>query len=46
MASLALKEADRLRMSENEYLKGIYEFKRMEVTGGFRKLYDKKLYSL
>jgi hypothetical protein len=33
-------------VSENRVLKGIFELKRDEVAGGWRKLYDEELHNL
>jgi hypothetical protein len=44
--SLTLREEHRLRVSENRVLRRIFEPKRDEVTGGWRKLHNKELHGL
>jgi hypothetical protein len=44
--SLSLREEHRLRVFENRVLRGIFEPKRGEVTGGWRKLHNEELHSL
>jgi hypothetical protein len=44
--SLILREGQRLRVSENRVLRRIFEPKRNEVTGGWRKLHNEKLHNL
>jgi hypothetical protein len=41
--SLTLREEHRLRVFENRALRRIFVTKRVEVTGGWRKLLDKEL---
>jgi hypothetical protein len=41
-----LKEGLRLRVFKNRVLRRIFGTKRDEVTGEWRKLYDKKFYDL
>jgi hypothetical protein len=43
--SLTLREEHRLRVFENRVLK-IFESKRVEVTGGWRKLHNEELHDL
>jgi hypothetical protein len=44
--SLTLREENRLRVFENRVLRGIFESKRDEVTGGWRKLRNEELHNL
>jgi hypothetical protein len=44
--SLTLREECRLRVFENRVLRRIFEPKRDEVTGEWRRLHNKKLYAL
>jgi hypothetical protein len=44
--SLTLKEEHRLRVFENGVLRRIFELKRNEVTGGWRKLHNEELHNL
>jgi hypothetical protein len=44
--SLTLREQHRLRVFENKVLRRIFEPKRDEVTGGWRKLHNEKLHGL
>jgi len=44
--SLALREESRLRLLENRVLRRIFESKRDEVTGVWRKLHNKELNDL
>jgi hypothetical protein len=44
--SLTLKEEHRLKVFQNEVLRRIYEPKRNEVTGGWRKLHNEELLDL
>jgi len=44
--SLALREERRLRVFENRGLRRVFESKRDEVTGEWRKLYNEKLRDL
>jgi hypothetical protein len=44
--SLTLREGYRLRMFENRMLRKIYEPKRDEVIGGWRKQYNEELHNL
>jgi hypothetical protein len=44
--SLTLREEHRLRVFENRALRRIFEPKRDEVTGGWRKLHDEELHGL
>jgi hypothetical protein len=44
--SLTLREEHRLRVFENRVLRGIYEPKRDEVTGVWRKLHNEELHNL
>jgi hypothetical protein len=44
--SLTLKEDHRLRVFENRVLRRIFEPKRDEVTGGWRKLHNEELHDL
>jgi hypothetical protein len=44
--SLTLTEGHRLRVFENRVLRRIFESKRDEVTGGWRKLHNEELYGL
>jgi hypothetical protein len=44
--SLILREEHRLRVFENRVLKSIFEPKRDEVTGGWRKLHSEDLHNL
>jgi hypothetical protein len=41
--SLALREDHRLRVFENRVLRRIFRPKRVEVTGGWRKLHNEEL---
>jgi hypothetical protein len=41
--SLTLREEHRLRVFENRVLRRIFEPKRDEVTGGWRKLHEEEL---
>jgi hypothetical protein len=43
---LTLREEHRLRVFENRVLRRIFEPKRDEVTGGWRKLHNEKLNNL
>jgi hypothetical protein len=43
---LTLREERRLRVFENRALRGIFEPKRVEVTGGWRKLHNEELNDL
>jgi hypothetical protein len=43
---LALKEEHRLRVFENRVLRRIFEPKRDEMMGGWRKLHNETLYKL
>jgi hypothetical protein len=44
--SLTLREEHRLRVFKNRVLRRIFELKRDEVTGGWRKLYNEELHNL
>jgi hypothetical protein len=44
--SLALREEQTLRMFENRVLRRIFEPKRDEVTGGWRKLHNEEVHNL
>jgi hypothetical protein len=44
--SLILREECRLRAFENRVLRKIFEPKRDEVTGGWRKLHNEELHNL
>jgi hypothetical protein len=44
--SLALREEHRLRVFWNRALSRIFETKRDEVTGGWKKLHDEELHNL
>jgi hypothetical protein len=44
--SLTLREERRLKVYKNMVLRRIFGLKRTEVTGGWRKLQNKKLHSL
>jgi hypothetical protein len=44
--SLTLREDHRLRVFENRVLRRIFQAKRDEVTGGWRKLHNKELHNL
>jgi len=44
--SLTLREERRLRVSENRMLRRIFEHKRDEVTGEWRKLHNEELNDL
>jgi hypothetical protein len=44
--SLTLREECRLRVLENKVLRRIFGPKRVEVTGEWRRLYNKELYAL
>jgi hypothetical protein len=44
--SLTLEEKHRLRVFEKRELRGIFELKRDEVTGGCRKLHNEELHNL
>jgi hypothetical protein len=44
--SLTTKEEHRLRVFENKVLRRIFESKRNEVTGGWRKLHNEELHNL
>jgi hypothetical protein len=44
--SLTLREEHRLRIFENRVLRRIFEPKRDEVTGGWRKLHNEELHYL
>jgi hypothetical protein len=44
--SLTLREERRLRVFENRVLRGIFEPKRDEVTGEWRKLHNEELHDL
>jgi hypothetical protein len=44
--SLTLREEHRLRVSENRVLRRMFEPKRDEVTGGWRKLHNEELHGL
>jgi hypothetical protein len=46
MWSLTLKEERRSRVFENRVLRRIFEPKRNEVIGGWRKLHDEELHNL
>jgi hypothetical protein len=43
---LTLREEHRLRVFENRVLRRIFEQKRDEVTGDWRKLHDEELHNL
>jgi hypothetical protein len=43
---LTLREEDRLRVFENRVLRKIFEHKRDEITGEWRRLYNEELYDL
>jgi hypothetical protein len=43
---LTVREEHRLRVFENKVLRRIFEPKRDEVTGGWRKLHDEELHGL
>jgi hypothetical protein len=45
-SSLTLREECRLRFLENRVLRRIFEPKRDEVTGEFRRLHNEELYAL
>jgi hypothetical protein len=44
--SLTLREECRLRVFENRVLRRIFDLKRDEVTGEWRRLHNKELYAL
>jgi hypothetical protein len=44
--SLVLREEHRLRLFENRVLRRIFEPKRDEVIGGWRKLHNEELHNL
>jgi hypothetical protein len=44
--SRTLREEHRLRMFETRVLRRIFELKRDEVTGGWRKLHNEKLHNV
>jgi hypothetical protein len=44
--SLTLREEHRLKMFENRVLRRIFELKRDEVVGNWRKLHNKELHNL
>jgi hypothetical protein len=44
--SLRFREEHRLRMFENRVLRRIFGSKRVEETGGWRKLHNEDLYNL
>jgi hypothetical protein len=44
--SVTLREEHRLRMLENRMLRRVFELKRDEVTGSWRKLHNEKLHNL
>jgi hypothetical protein len=44
--SLTLREEHRLRVFENRVLRRIFEPKRDEVIGGWRKLHNEELHNL
>ena len=44
--SLKLREERRLRVFENRVLRGVFELKRDEVTGEWRKLHNEELSDL
>jgi hypothetical protein len=44
--SLILREEHKLKVFENRLLRSIFELKRDEVTGGWRKLHNKELHNL
>jgi hypothetical protein len=44
--SLTLREEHRLRVFENRMLRRIFELKRDEVTGGWRKLHNEEPHNL
>jgi hypothetical protein len=44
--SLTLREEPRLRVFENRVLRRIFELKRVEVAGGWRKLHNEELHDL
>jgi hypothetical protein len=44
--SLTLREEHRLRVFENRVLRRIFTLKRVEVTGGWRKLHNEELHNL
>jgi hypothetical protein len=46
LGSLTLKEEHRLRVFENRVLRRIFESKRYEVTGRWRKLHNEELLNL
>jgi hypothetical protein len=46
LRSLLLREEHKLRVFENRVLRRIFEPKRDEVTGGWRKLHIEKLHNL
>jgi hypothetical protein len=43
---LRIREEHRLRVFENNLLRGIFEQKRNEVIGGWRKLHNEELHNL
>jgi hypothetical protein len=45
-STLALKEEHRLRVSENSSLRRIFEPKRKEVAGCWRRLHNEELHEL
>jgi hypothetical protein len=44
--SLTLREECRLRIFENRVLRGMFGWKKTEVTGSWRTLYNEKLHNL
>jgi hypothetical protein len=44
--SLTIREEHKLRVFENRVLRRIFEPKRNEVTGGWRKLHNEELHNL
>jgi hypothetical protein len=44
--SLTLREEHRLRVFENKVLRRLFELKRDEVIGGWRKLHNEELHNL
>jgi hypothetical protein len=44
--SLTLREEHRLRVFEKNVLRRIFELKRDEVTGGWRKLHNEEIHNM
>jgi hypothetical protein len=44
--SLSSRKEHRLRVFENRAIRGMFGLKKLEVTGGWRKLHNKELHNL